>query len=101
MVKVAAGDDGLIDIAAVLDDLGQREVNDLLVEAGPALAGSLVDGGYVDELVIYQAPHIMGSETLGMFRTPAWTELGDRRALEVTDIRKIGADTRITARLAD
>ncbi len=93
--------DGLVDIGEVLDDLGSREVNELLVEAGPVLAGSLLEGGYLDELVIYQAPHIMGSETMGMFRTPGWTELGDRRALEIIDVQKVGADTRITARLAD
>ena len=93
--------DGRVDIGEVLDDLGTREVNDVLVEAGPVLAGSLLAGGYLDELVIYQAPHIMGSETLGMFRTPDWTELGDRRALEIIDTRKMGVDTRITARLAD
>jgi len=93
--------DGLVDIGDVLDDLGSREVNELLVEAGPILAGSLLDGGYLDELVIYQAPHIMGSETLGMFRTPGWTELNDRRALEIIDVHKVGSDTRITARLAD
>ena len=93
--------DGRVDIGEVLDDLGTREVNDVLVEAGPVLAGSLLAGGYLDELVIYQAPHIMGSETLGMFRTPDWTELGDRRALEIIDTRKVGVDTRITARLAD
>ena len=92
---------GLIDVGEVLDDLGSREINEVLVEAGPVLAGSLLAGGYLDELVIYQAPHIMGSETLGMFRTPGWTELGHRRALEIIDTRKVGADTRITARLAD
>ena len=100
VVKVAAGADGLTDIGAVLDDLGKREINDLLVEAGPTLAGSLLVADYLDELVIYQAPHIMGSETRGMFQTPAWTQLGNRRALEITDVRKVGADTRITARLA-
>ncbi len=101
VVKVPEGCDGLVDFGAVLDDLGRREVNDVLVEAGPALAGGLLAGGYVDELVIYQAPHIMGSETLGMFRTPAWTDLENRCVLEITDVRKVGADTRITARLAD
>jgi diaminohydroxyphosphoribosylaminopyrimidine deaminase/5-amino-6-(5-phosphoribosylamino)uracil reductase len=93
--------EGMVDIGAVLDDLGVREVNEVLVEAGPVLAGSLLEGGYLDELVIYQAPNIMGSETLGMFRTPGWTELGDRRALEIVDVRNVGPDTRITARLAD
>jgi diaminohydroxyphosphoribosylaminopyrimidine deaminase/5-amino-6-(5-phosphoribosylamino)uracil reductase len=100
VVKVGERD-GLVDIGEVLGDLGSREVNELLVEAGPVLAGSLLEGGHLDELVIYQAPHIMGSETMGMFRTPGWTELGDRRALDIIDVQKVGADTRITARLAD
>ena len=100
VVKVPAQDGGLIDAGSVLDDLGKREINDVLIEAGPTLAGSLMQRGCVDELVIYLAPHIMGSETLGMFRTPAWKDLGDRRPLQITDIREIGADTRIIARLS-
>ncbi len=98
IVKVAEKD-GMVHLAAVLDDLGARAINDLLVEAGPALAGSLVETQLVDELVIYQAPHIMGSETMGMFQTPSWCELADRQSLEITDVRSVGADTRITARL--
>ena len=100
IVKVP-GDDSGVDIAAVLDDLGSRDVNNLLVEAGPGLAGSLIAKELVDELVIYQAPHIMGSETISMFLTPAWTELADRRTLELIDVRRVGGDTRITARIAN
>lgn len=88
-----------VDINAVLDDLGARAVNDVLVEAGPTLAGRLIAAEVADELVIYQAPHIMGSETNTMFRTPAWTELTNRKTLEFTDVRRVGADTRITGRL--
>ena len=91
---------GLVSAAAVLDDLASREVNDVLVEAGPTLAGNLLSCGLVDELVIYQAPHIMGSETLRMFNTPTWTELSDRKELTVTDMRQVGNDTRITARIS-
>ncbi len=93
------GDESSVDLAAVLDDLGAREINNLLVGAGPALAGSLITANLVDELVIYQAPHIMGSETISMFLTPAWTDLTDRRALEFTFVRRVGGDTRITARI--
>jgi diaminohydroxyphosphoribosylaminopyrimidine deaminase/5-amino-6-(5-phosphoribosylamino)uracil reductase len=99
IVKVGAVD-RLVNAAAVLDDLGRREINDVLVEAGPALAGNLISNDLVDELVIYQAPHIMGSETMGMFRTPTWTELSDRRSLDIIDTRQVGPDTRITARIA-
>jgi diaminohydroxyphosphoribosylaminopyrimidine deaminase/5-amino-6-(5-phosphoribosylamino)uracil reductase len=87
-------------LGAVLADLGARGINDVLVEAGPTLAGGFVERGLVDELVIYQAPHIMGSETIPMFRTPGWTSLAGRRELTIVDVRRLGADTRITARFA-
>jgi len=50
--------------------------------------------------VIYQSPHIMGSDTKGMFATPIWTQLADRKTLDITDVRQVGTDTRITAQLA-
>ncbi|MGH8165998.1 MAG: hypothetical protein ACREQ1_02095 [Woeseiaceae bacterium] len=62
------------------------------------MSGSLLVAGLVDELVIYQAPHIMGSETLGMFATPEWTELDHRRHFHVVDIRRVGQDQRIVMR---
>ena len=100
VIKVDASA-GMVDVSAVLGDLAGREVNDVLVEAGPTLAGRLINAGLVDELVIYQAPHIMGSETMGMFDTPGWTELANRKSLDISDVRRVGADTRITARIAD
>ena len=96
-VVQVAGKQGRLDLGAVLDDLGRRNINNLLVEAGPSLAGSLLALQLVDELVIYQAPHIMGSETISMFRTPGFSELADRRRLTITDRRRFGADLRITA----
>ncbi len=72
-------------------------INDVLVEAGPELLGYLLEQDLVDELVIYQAPHIMGSETRRLFATPAWTALADGRRLNITDVRRIGDDMRITA----
>jgi diaminohydroxyphosphoribosylaminopyrimidine deaminase/5-amino-6-(5-phosphoribosylamino)uracil reductase len=99
---VMCGDqEGQVSLPLVLEDLASRGVNELLVEAGPTLAGKLLEAQLVDELVIYQAPHIMGSETRGMFRTPAWTGLADRQALRITDLRRVGRDLRITARVTD
>jgi len=100
VIKVAASA-GMVDVSVVLGDLAGREVNDVLVEAGPTLAGNLINAGLVDELVIYQAPHIMGSETMGMFDTPRWTELAHRKSLDISDVRRVGADTRITARIGN
>lgn len=93
-----AEEHGRVALGGVLEVLGARGINDVLAECGPTLAGALLAGGWVDELVIYQSPHIMGSETRGMVETPAWTALTDRCELEIIDVRRVGKDTRITAR---
>ncbi len=90
---------GQVDLAEVLRILGADGAPDVLVEAGPGLAGALVDANLVDELVIYQAPHIMGSETAPMLRTPTWQALSDRRELDIIERKPVGNDLRITARL--
>jgi diaminohydroxyphosphoribosylaminopyrimidine deaminase/5-amino-6-(5-phosphoribosylamino)uracil reductase len=100
VVKIG-GTSGFVELAAVLSDLGKREINDLLVECGPSLAGQLLVHGMVDELIVYQAPHILGSETLLMFRTPGWTQLTDRQALRIIDRSVLGNELRITAELVN
>ncbi|WP_405242624.1 bifunctional diaminohydroxyphosphoribosylaminopyrimidine deaminase/5-amino-6-(5-phosphoribosylamino)uracil reductase RibD [Lentisalinibacter salinarum] len=96
-VAVPAGPAGL-DLGAALALLAEREINDVLLEAGPELCGAFLAAGLVDELVIYFAPHIMGSETRRQFVTPAWTRLAERGEVEVIDVRQFGPDLRITAR---
>lgn len=90
----------VVNVFEVLAALAEREINDVLVEAGRRLAGYLLEKELLDELVIYQSPHIMGSETRGMFETPHWEVLADRKALDIIDVRRVGQDTRITARFA-
>jgi diaminohydroxyphosphoribosylaminopyrimidine deaminase/5-amino-6-(5-phosphoribosylamino)uracil reductase len=82
------GESGRVDPAAVLRRLAALEINDLL----------FLTAGLVDELVIYQAPHIMGSQTRGMFSTPGWENLSDRVELNLIDMRTVGNDCRIIAR---
>lgn len=89
---------GRPDLNEVLGLLAERRINDVLVEAGPTLSGEFLSQALVDELVVYQAPHILGSETRGMFMTPEWTSLDQRQPLSVIDVRQVGPDTRITAR---
>ena len=89
----------VVNVFEVLAALAEREINDVLVEAGTRLSGYLLEKDLIDELVIYQSPHIMGSNTRGMFATPDWSALADRRALDIKDVRRVGADTKITARL--
>jgi len=98
-VLCCGSSEAVVDVNAVLEELAKREINDLLVEAGPRVAGHMIEQEIVDELVIYQAPHIMGSETSRMFQTPTWSSLADRRMLDISDITQVGKDTRITARV--
>ncbi|MEM9172258.1 MAG: bifunctional diaminohydroxyphosphoribosylaminopyrimidine deaminase/5-amino-6-(5-phosphoribosylamino)uracil reductase RibD [Pseudomonadota bacterium] len=88
-----------LDLQALLQELAVRGINEVLVEAGARLAGSLLQAGLVDRLVLYIAPKILGSETRGLFTTPNWLKLADGRALTITDLRQVGADIRITATL--
>ena len=85
-------------LEAVLADLAAREINEVLVEAGATLGGAFLQAGLVDELVLYQAPMLLGSRTKGLFATPDWRALSDKLALKVVDIRQFGPDTRIIAR---
>jgi len=94
--KVAA-EDKRPDLSMVLKILAEEGINDLLVEAGATLSGSLIENDLIDEFVIYQAPHIMGSNTKPIFLTPKWESLQDRLNLDIRDIKKIGTDYRITA----
>lgn len=98
-VKCFPATNGRVSIEAVLEELANRDVNELLVESGPTLAGQMLENNLVDELVIYQAPHIMGSCTRRLVNTPTWSTLADRRKLSILDSRRIGDDTRITATL--
>lgn len=97
-VVTLPAEDGRVSLAAVLEDLAEAGVNDLLVEAGPTVAGAFLAGGHADEIVVYQAPHLLGSETRRMLVTPGMTRLDERIDLEILDLRQVGVDLRITAR---
>ncbi len=95
VVQVAARD-GRLDLRAVLALLAQREINEVLVESGPTLAGALLGAGLIDELVVYMAPHVMGDAARGLFRLPGLDRMADRIALEWADVRRVGTDLRLT-----
>ena len=93
-------DAGRVDLPGLLRILAEREVNELLVEAGASLCGSLLQAGLIDELVVYLAPHLLGSAARGMFTIPGLDTMQDRVTLDIQDVRAVGHDWRITARLA-
>lgn len=90
---------GKVDLEALLRQLARREINELHVEAGFKLNGSLLREGCVDELVVYLAPCIIGDAARGMFDLPELQDLEARRRLEIRDLRMIDGDVRITARV--
>ncbi len=92
--------DGRMDLAGVLQHLGSRQINEVHLEAGATLCGALLAAGLVDELVIYLAPHLMGDAAHGLFALPGLEHMEDRIGLEISDIRAVGKDWRITARVS-
>lgn len=96
MVKNGQGHDK-IDLKALLTLLAQRGFNDVLVESGATLAGAFIEQDLADELILYQAPKLMGGDGKSLMTMPNITKLSQSKSLSITDIRMVGADIRITA----
>jgi diaminohydroxyphosphoribosylaminopyrimidine deaminase/5-amino-6-(5-phosphoribosylamino)uracil reductase len=91
---------GKVELADLLQELGRRGINEVLAEAGTRLNGSLLREGCVDELLIYQAPILLGDAARGMFGLAELTDLAGAMRLDIIERRAVGADFRIRARLA-
>jgi diaminohydroxyphosphoribosylaminopyrimidine deaminase/5-amino-6-(5-phosphoribosylamino)uracil reductase len=89
---------GSVNLVALMQHLARREVNEVLVEAGATTCGALLHAGLVDELVIYMAPHLMGTSARGMFSLPGLEEMAQRVPLRIEEVRAMGDDWRIIAR---
>jgi diaminohydroxyphosphoribosylaminopyrimidine deaminase/5-amino-6-(5-phosphoribosylamino)uracil reductase len=87
-----------VDIRAVLQDLGHRQCNDVLVEAGPTLSGQLIEAGVVDELIVYIAPKLLGADARPMLQLPRLAHLTDALQFTITESLLIGADMKIRYR---
>ncbi len=90
--------DGRLRLDAVLAALAAVQVNEILVEAGAALAGALLQQGCVDEIVAYVAPSLLGDDARPLVRLPGLQRLDQRIPLQWLDCRQIGPDLRIIAR---
>lgn len=90
-------DNNQVDLSALMIELAKREMNEVMVEAGSQLNGALLAAGLIDELVIYMAPKIMGDGANGLFHLPNLTTMAQNIDLQISDIRAVGLDWRITA----
>jgi diaminohydroxyphosphoribosylaminopyrimidine deaminase / 5-amino-6-(5-phosphoribosylamino)uracil reductase len=86
---------GGLDLRAVAARLNEFEVNELLVECGPKLAGSFILAGLVDELLLYMAPTLLGADAAPLLHVSGLGAPGSLPAFEFQDVRRIGADLRL------
>lgn len=89
-----------VDLPAMLQELGRRGINELHVEAGFRLNGSLVREGCVDEFLLYFNPSLIGDGAQGMLDLPALQSLDARWRLRLLSVERVGEDLRILARPA-
>jgi diaminohydroxyphosphoribosylaminopyrimidine deaminase/5-amino-6-(5-phosphoribosylamino)uracil reductase len=90
--------EGRVDLGALLDELGRRELTDVLVEGGPTLIGELVEQRLVDRYVFYLAPKLLGQVGLSAIAGLVAPNIADARELTITSVRRTGADIKIEAR---
>jgi len=87
-----------VDLKAVMHELAELQINEVMVEAGSGLAGALLKAELLDELVIYMAPKLMGDAARGLFQLPGLETMADSVPLHIDDVRKVGVDWRFTIR---
>lgn len=89
---------GHVELDSVLAELGRRQCNDILVEAGPTLAGRFMELGLVDELVVYFAPILLGPDARAMLQLPRIETMNDRLQWQLHSSERIGADMKLVLR---
>jgi len=89
---------GRVDLARLMKALGERGLNEILVEAGENLNGALLANGLVDELIVYVNARVMGSSGRGMFALPSLETMERAAGFVIIDTRMLGPDLRITLR---
>ena len=89
-----------VDMRAMMKWLGEHDANEVHIEAGSGLNGALLNADCVDELLIYLAPMLLG-EGMGMAQLPTLTKLDGVQRFEFTELKQLGADARLRARLPE
>ena len=93
------GLNGKVDLPALMKELAKRDLNEVHVESGFKLNGSMLREECVDEILIYFAASIIGHTGQGMFNLPELTDLEERRKLRIHRVNLVGPDLRLIARL--
>ncbi|EKN4688116.1 bifunctional diaminohydroxyphosphoribosylaminopyrimidine deaminase/5-amino-6-(5-phosphoribosylamino)uracil reductase RibD [Yersinia ruckeri] len=84
-----------VDLVLLLMQLGKRQINSVWVEAGPQLAGALLQAGVVDELILYIAPKLLGDNARGLCGLPGIDRLSQVPEFSFSDVTQVGPDLRL------
>ncbi|HHH1156887.1 TPA: bifunctional diaminohydroxyphosphoribosylaminopyrimidine deaminase/5-amino-6-(5-phosphoribosylamino)uracil reductase RibD [Yersinia enterocolitica] len=84
-----------VDLVLLMMQLGKRKINSVWVEAGPQFAGALLQAGVVDELILYIAPKLLGSDARGLCQLTGLTQLSDAPEFVFSEVRQVGPDLRL------
>jgi diaminohydroxyphosphoribosylaminopyrimidine deaminase / 5-amino-6-(5-phosphoribosylamino)uracil reductase len=95
VIEAAAEPSGRLTLCEVLRELGERQCNDVLVEAGPTLAGAFLEQDLADELVIYLAPVVLGPQARPMAILTAPNRLADARRYTLVSTDRVGVDLKL------
>jgi diaminohydroxyphosphoribosylaminopyrimidine deaminase/5-amino-6-(5-phosphoribosylamino)uracil reductase len=96
VVVCAADENGKVDLASVLRLLGQRQCNQVMVEAGAGLSGAFLQAGLTDDLVVFMAPKLLGNKAKALFNLP-FDVMAQAYELDIKEISQVGCDWRIDA----
>jgi diaminohydroxyphosphoribosylaminopyrimidine deaminase/5-amino-6-(5-phosphoribosylamino)uracil reductase len=89
-----------LDLRYVLESLSRRGCNEVLIEAGPTLVGEFLRAGLLDELVVYMAPRLLGSDAKPMLELTGISSLNDTPTFDVIEVTPLGHDLRMLLRPA-
>jgi len=98
ITTVALDENGRVDLHSVLQELGRRMCNDVLIEAGPTLVGRVLELDLADELVVYIAPVLLGPDARPMAKLPALGELAGAQRYTLHSHDRVGDDVRLVLR---
>ena len=90
---------GKVCLKTLLSHLASQQINEVMCEGGESLNGALMAQGLLDELLVYYAPKLMGCAAKGMFAMPEFTSLNQAITLDILDVRQIGVDIRLRAKV--
>ncbi|HUS24409.1 MAG TPA: bifunctional diaminohydroxyphosphoribosylaminopyrimidine deaminase/5-amino-6-(5-phosphoribosylamino)uracil reductase RibD [Candidatus Binatia bacterium] len=98
VVRGRVGADRSLDLPQALSELARLEINEVLAEVGPRLAGRLLEAGLVDEVVVYVAPVLLGDRARPLAELPRIAQISDRIQLAFQDVARVGPDLRLMLR---